>query len=59
MKSVIRTHSGAREDGLRDRVKVIVGGAPLNAKFAHDIGADGYGADAGSSVDLARRLLKG
>ena len=45
--------------GLRDRVKVIVGGAPLNAKFANDIGADGYGADAGSSVDLARRLLKG
>jgi 5-methyltetrahydrofolate--homocysteine methyltransferase len=45
--------------GLRDRVKVIVGGAPLNEKFARDIGADGYGADAGSSVDLARRLLKG
>jgi corrinoid protein of di/trimethylamine methyltransferase len=56
MKKVIDT-LGAR--GLRDRVKVIVGGAPLNAKFANDIGADGYGADAGSSVDLARRLLKG
>ena len=45
--------------GLRDTVKVIVGGAPVNEKFARDIGADGYGADAGSSVDLARRLLKG
>jgi methylmalonyl-CoA mutase cobalamin-binding domain/chain len=45
--------------GLRGAVKVIVGGAPLNEKFARDIGADGYGADAGSSVDLARRLLKG
>jgi len=56
MRKVIET-LGAR--GLRDRVKVIVGGAPLNAKFANDIGADGYGADAGSSVDLARRLLKG
>jgi methanogenic corrinoid protein MtbC1 len=37
----------------------MVGGAPVNEKFAHDIGADGYGADAGSSVDLARKLLKG
>jgi len=45
--------------GLRDRVKVMVGGAPVNEKFARDIGADGYGADAGSSVDLARKLLSG
>ena len=44
--------------GLRGEVKVMVGGAPINEKFAHDIGADGYGADAGSSVDLARKLLK-
>ncbi len=44
--------------GLRDAVKVMVGGAPVNAKFARDIGADGYGADAGSSVDMARQLLK-
>jgi 5-methyltetrahydrofolate--homocysteine methyltransferase len=45
--------------GLRDRVKVVVGGAPLNEKFARDIGADGYGSDAGAGVDLVRRLLKG
>ncbi len=44
--------------GLRDKVKVMVGGAPVNEKFARDIGADGYGADAGSSVDMARQLLK-
>jgi methylmalonyl-CoA mutase cobalamin-binding domain/chain len=44
--------------GLRDQVKVVVGGAPLNEKFARDIGADGYGSDAGSGVDLVRRLLK-
>jgi len=44
--------------GLRDLVKVIVGGAPVNEKFAADIGADGYGADAGSSVDLARLLMR-
>ncbi len=44
--------------GLRSQVKVIVGGAPVNEKFARDVGADGYGADAGSSVDLARRLMQ-
>ncbi len=44
--------------GLRNQVKVIVGGAPVNEKFARDIGADGYGADAGSSVDLVRTLTK-
>jgi len=44
--------------GLRAKVKVIVGGAPVNEKFARDIGADGYGADAGSSIDLAKRLLQ-
>jgi 5-methyltetrahydrofolate--homocysteine methyltransferase len=44
--------------GLRDRVKVIVGGAPVNNKFAKDIGADGYASDAGSSVDLAKKLLR-
>ena len=44
--------------GLRQQVKVVVGGAPVNEKFAADIGADGYGADAGSSVDLAKKLLR-
>jgi 5-methyltetrahydrofolate--homocysteine methyltransferase len=44
--------------GLRGKVKVIVGGAPVNEKFARDIGADGYAEDAGSSVDLAKKLLQ-
>lgn len=44
--------------GLRGEVKVMVGGAPVNDKFARDIGADGYGADAGSTVDLAKTLLR-
>ncbi len=43
--------------GLRDRVKIIVGGAAVNEKFAHDIGADGYAGDAGEAVDLAKRLM--
>lgn len=44
--------------GIRNRVKVMVGGAPVNEKFARDIGADGYAADAGSAVDLAKRLVR-
>ena len=47
-----------KAQGLRDKVKVMVGGAPVDRPFAEKIGADGYGADAGSSVDLARALLQ-
>jgi 5-methyltetrahydrofolate--homocysteine methyltransferase len=46
-----------RLNGLRDGVKVMVGGAPVNAKFAHDIGADGYAGDAGEAVELAKGLM--
>ncbi|MDR3135126.1 MAG: corrinoid protein [Deltaproteobacteria bacterium] len=53
MSSVIASLS---EAGLRDQVKVMVGGAPITAKFAADIGADGYSADAAEAVELARKL---
>ena len=43
--------------GIRDRVKVVVGGAPVNDRFARDIGADGYGRDAGDAVEVVSRLL--
>lgn len=43
-------------EGLRQGVMVIVGGAPVNEKFARDIGADGYARDAGDAVDLVARL---
>jgi 5-methyltetrahydrofolate--homocysteine methyltransferase len=43
--------------GLRDQVKVMVGGAPVDAAFAGKIGADGYGKDAGEAVRLARELV--
>ncbi len=56
MERVISAISGR---GLRDTVKVMVGGAPVNGKFARDIGADGYGADAGEAVDVAKKLIKG
>jgi len=45
------------ESGLRSRVKVIVGGAPVTEKFAQDIGADGYAPDAASAVEKARKLI--
>ncbi|HID61343.1 MAG TPA: cobalamin-binding protein, partial [Anaerolineae bacterium] len=43
--------------GLRDRVKIMVGGAPVTARFAEEIGADGYAPDAGAAVDKARELI--
>jgi 5-methyltetrahydrofolate--homocysteine methyltransferase len=43
--------------GLRDGVKVLVGGAPVSQLFADEIGADGYAANAGEAVQLAKRLL--
>jgi 5-methyltetrahydrofolate--homocysteine methyltransferase len=45
------------EAGLREKFKFIIGGAPLNQKFADEIGADGYGEDAQSGVELVKRLM--
>jgi corrinoid protein of di/trimethylamine methyltransferase len=45
------------EAGLRDKVKVMVGGAPVTETFAKEIGADGYAEDAISAVDMAFRLV--
>ena len=45
-------------EGLRPRVKVIVGGAPVTRRWAEEIGADGYGKDAQSAVALVKSLLE-
>lgn len=45
------------EKGVRDQVKVIIGGAPITDAFAQEIGADGYAPDAGSAVDVAKSLV--
>jgi len=45
------------ESGLRNQVRVMVGGAPVNQNFADKIGADGYAPDAGSANKLAKELL--
>jgi 5-methyltetrahydrofolate--homocysteine methyltransferase len=44
------------EAGLREKVKVMIGGAPITQAFAEEIGADGYAPDAASAVELARSL---
>jgi len=44
------------ESGLRDQVKILVGGAPVTQSFADEIGADGFAPDAGSASKLAKRL---
>jgi 5-methyltetrahydrofolate--homocysteine methyltransferase len=54
MKKVVQT---LKARGLRDKVKVIIGGAPVDAAFADKIGADGYGEDAAAAVRLARALV--
>jgi len=45
------------ESGLRDQVKILVGGAPVTQAFADGIGADGFAADAGSAARLAKSLV--
>lgn len=54
MKEVIKAFENA---GIRNEVKIMVGGAPLSEKFALEIGADGYSDNANAAVALARRLL--
>ena len=49
---------GLEEAGLRDKVKVIIGGAPVTQAYADQIGADGYAPDAASAIDLAKGLLE-
>lgn len=46
-----------KEEGLRDSVKIIVGGAPVTQEFANEIGADGWAPDAVSAKDLALELI--
>jgi 5-methyltetrahydrofolate--homocysteine methyltransferase len=46
------------EAGIRDQIKVLVGGAALTQSYASDIGADGYAHDAATAVDVATALLK-
>ena len=57
MRAMGHTIKAIEEAGLRDEVKIMVGGAPVDAEFAERIGADGYGSNAPSATDLAKRLV--
>jgi 5-methyltetrahydrofolate--homocysteine methyltransferase len=52
------TVDAAVESGIRDQVKILVGGAPVTQKYADDIGADGYAPDAGSATKLVKKLIR-
>ena len=53
MKDVIQS---LKDAGIRDKVKVIIGGAPVSEEFAQDIGADGFGADGFQAVSVIQSL---
>ncbi len=54
MKDVVKA---VGDSGLKDKVKVMIGGAPITQSYADEIGADGYAPDAASAVDEAKQLL--
>ncbi len=56
MPSMRTTIEAMKAAGVRDKVKIMVGGAPVTSQFAEEIGADGYSDNASAAVALARRL---
>jgi 5-methyltetrahydrofolate--homocysteine methyltransferase len=56
MRSMEQTIKALEEAGVRDKVKIIIGGAPVTQSFADQIGADGYASNAASAADLAKKL---
>lgn len=58
MVAMKETIDSLAQAGLRDRVKVIIGGAPTSVEFAAEIGADGYGADAFHAVRVVEELRR-
>ena len=57
MPSMVTTIEALKQAGLRDKVKVIVGGAPVTEAYARQIGADGSSTDASRAVSLAKSLM--
>ena len=57
MPGMGRTIQAFEDAGMRNEVRIMVGGAPLSQEFADDMGSDGYGKDAMDCVSLAKRLL--
>lgn len=57
MTAMKTTIDALKEAGVRDKVKVMIGGAPVTQNYADEIGADGYARDAASGADKAKELL--
>ena len=57
MPMMRQTVDAVVESGLRDQVKIMVGGAPVTQAFSDEIGADGFAADAGSASKMAKTLI--
>ncbi|TET66857.1 MAG: cobalamin-binding protein [Dehalococcoidia bacterium] len=57
MQNMGKTIDLLKEKGLREKIRIIVGGAPVDEQFARSIGADGYAPDAGSAVELVGKLI--
>jgi 5-methyltetrahydrofolate--homocysteine methyltransferase len=57
MPKMVETIDAIKEAGIRDQVKILVGGAPITAAFAEEIGADGYASNAASAVDKGKELI--
>ncbi len=57
MRAMGYTIKAIEEAGLRDQVKIMVGGAPVDAEFAKRIGADGYGSNAPAGAELAKQFV--
>ena len=58
LPNVIETIAFLRDSGVDGNCKILVGGAPVTEKFARETKADGYAADAGSAIQLAKKLLE-
>lgn len=57
MPNMVTTINAISEAGLREKVKIIIGGAPVTADYADQIGADGFAPDASQAVSLAKKLV--
>jgi 5-methyltetrahydrofolate--homocysteine methyltransferase len=57
MPKMGETINAIKEAGIRDQVKILVGGAPITSSFAEEIGADGYASNAASAVDKGKELM--
>lgn len=57
MRAMEHTIKALQEAGVRDKVKIMIGGAPVTQSFADQIGADGYASNAASASELAKKLV--